>query len=357
MHRSRPRRGAAGPTGSAVATRRLALAAVLAGVAVLAGSALPAAARTLALEWSHSGVDSAGNPARFRIHIGSAARDYDTRVDIGALTPSGGRYRYDLEVASADPVYVAIQAQSVAASSGLSPDRRYGSELPPALDPDRSSASHPDLLLAPSPDSLLWYDTAPDNSLDRDDSLFEADATADALFTTSSAINIQSHLLAPGSAQWMSYEFRGRMLMTDPRAGIGVTVASDYPYSDAYYRLRAFDGSSFHFSPHPAGAPCESDDTGVIPTANVWHHFRVQFENSGVASIVRARVWRDGESEPGDWTVNCRDGRATRRVSGTAGVWAMGTGAKYWADLSVIALEPLEAPAPPNPPFLLPPGL
>ena len=61
---------------------------------------------------------------------------------------------------------------------------------------------------------------------------------------------------------------------TDTRqvSGIGVTLYSDYPNSDAYYRLRQYGDRSFHIAPHPDGTIfCLGDrDTGVRPRVNHW---------------------------------------------------------------------------------------
>ncbi len=127
------------------------------------------------------------------------------------------------------------------------------------------------------------------------------------------------------------------MLITDPGAGIGVTVHSKYTMADAYYRLRHWGSSEFAMEPHPAGTPvsCDSISSGVVPQANQWYRFRFEVTPNQTSTSLRAKVWRDGTSEPSSWQVRCEDGLSDRLRSGTVGLWSMGPGSKYWDDLEV----------------------
>jgi hypothetical protein len=193
-----------------------------------------------------------------------------------------------------------------------------------------------------------WFDTGAGNSMMQDDSLFRVvDLSGNRVFgTTSTLTNIHSHYVGTGSSDWSAYEFRGRMLITDPDAGIGVTVHSQYPRTDTYYRIRREPSSNtsqrdFHMAPHPDGTPihCESRRTGIVPKVNQWYRFRFQVVPAQSSTSIRAKVWQAGTAEPATWQVRCEDRLADRPGAGTVGVWSMTAGRKYWDDLAVVSLS------------------
>ncbi|MCB9866871.1 MAG: hypothetical protein H6816_09600 [Phycisphaerales bacterium] len=187
-----------------------------------------------------------------------------------------------------------------------------------------------------------WFDTDTDNSLQPADSLFRLMCLdgRPAFGTVSTAPNIHSHFVGPGAAAWSGYTYTGRMRLTDPAGGVGVTFYSDYPNSDHYYRLRSWVGqAAFHIAPHGAEVVLSGDtDSGVVPSRNVWYAFRIEVRNAPTETVIRANVWHDGAPEPAGWQIECADTRPNRYTSGTIGVWAMGPGAKYWDGLQAVAL-------------------
>ena len=188
-----------------------------------------------------------------------------------------------------------------------------------------------------------WLDTAAKNSMKEDDSLFKIfDLGGEKAFgTTSTRTNIHSHYFGTDTVTDSGYEYTGRMMMTASTGGIGVTFFSQYPDKDAYYRLRRYSNKSFHIAPHPDGTIISGDtDTGVVPAPNKWYRFRVQVEDTGGRTDIRAKVWPDGTSEPVAWQVNAYDDSATRLTEGTIGVWSYSSGSKYWDDLAVGPVSP-----------------
>lgn len=196
---------------------------------------------------------------------------------------------------------------------------------------------------APGSDPIDWFDTAAFDSMSQDDSLFSVLTTPggnQALGTTSTDVNIHSHFLGADPQDLYSYELSGRLMIDDARGGIGVTVYSDYPNSDSYYRLRRSSGNSFHLAPHPdAPTSClGTTDTGVTPAAGTWYEFRFQaVDDANGGTRLRAKVWAEGAGEP-SWQIDCVDSAAGFYDSGVPGVWSMGPGAKYWDDLDLIPL-------------------
>jgi hypothetical protein len=183
-----------------------------------------------------------------------------------------------------------------------------------------------------------WIDTAPDNSMSEDESLFEVyepDGER-VLGTESTAVNIHSHYVDPSwSAEWPLYEYRGRMMKDDPDGGIGVTFLSDYPHRDAYYRLRSYNHGPFYVHPHESPITGGDINTGVAPVPGAWYRFRVAVERTEAQTTIRAKVWAEAEEEPSAWQAVCFDASPTRFTQGTVGVWGMGAGNKYWDDLVV----------------------
>ena len=129
----------------------------------------------------------------------------------------------------------------------------------------------------------------------------------------------------------------GRLRLDNVRGGIGINVLSDFPNTNAYYRLRRYSGfRQLHLSSHgTVFLTCDVPDTGVDPTPNVWHRFKIEVEDTGVATLSRAKVWVDGTPEPAAFQQNCSDASATRLTSGTIGMWAMSSGTKVIDDLVV----------------------
>ena len=186
-------------------------------------------------------------------------------------------------------------------------------------------------------DPLDWFDTGANNSMTEDDSLFKVfDSSGEKVFGTESTLaNIHSHYIGASFGASAGFEFGGWMMMTDPAGGVGVTFLSQYPVSDAYYRLRCNGGNAFHLAPH--GTVVGGDvDTGVVPAPDVWYRFTVRVDNTGVRTEIRAKMWAEAGDEPLDWQINAHDDSVTRLTTGFIGLWGYSSGSKYWDDLAVV---------------------
>jgi uncharacterized repeat protein (TIGR02543 family) len=201
---------------------------------------------------------------------------------------------------------------------------------------------------APGTSPVDWLDTGAESSLEEDGSLFGVMDLGEQVFGTLSTLDsIHSHYLGAGSGAFSSYEFTGRMKMTASDGGIGVTFLSQYPQANAYYRLRSYGSGSFHLSPHGTTITGGTTDTGVVPVPDDWYLFRVWVEDARARTEIRAKVWAEGDPEPGDWQVDCYDASSTRLAVGTVGVWGNESGGKYWDDLVVNLLPPEPDESPP----------
>ena len=191
-----------------------------------------------------------------------------------------------------------------------------------------------------------WYDTAAQNSMAQNDSLFQVYETGDgqALGTVSTLSNIHSHYMDEGSETWSGYRYSGRMMMTAAAGGVGVTFYSRYADQDVYYRLRRHDSTSFHLAPHPHNAvKLEGDlETGVTPRPEMWHWFLIEVEDTGTRTEIRAKVWPQGTDEPEAWQIQARHSGSGRLAEGRIGLWSHSLGSKYWDD---IVVEPIGWPS------------
>ncbi len=329
------------------------------GIFLLA-SAAPASARVETLRWSHS---TAADVDGFRVHYGSASRSYTTTITVGKPTPVDGVYSYNLSVPDDATVYVATTAYGDGfLESDYSNEKLFaGSETEPEPEPPPTPTpgaqwSQDFESSATGTAVPAWRDTGANSSLSEDDSLFAvSDLAGNRVFSTSSgSSNVHSHYAGTGSEDWFHYELRGRMRKSSLEGGIGVTVYSQFPQADIYYRLRTFNGGAFEMSPHPNGAAvsCDPATTGVLPQANTWYRFRLRVAPLAGANSIQAKAWPDGTSEPAPWQITCTDARSNRPTGGTIGVYHSGPGTSQWDDFAVI---PLGAPTqPPPPPVLLP---
>ena len=78
------------------------------GVAIaLLIAASAAQARTELLRWQHPDPSAV---AGFKVYVGSATGSYQTTLDVGKPTASGGVYSYSLQVPDANSVFVVVSA-------------------------------------------------------------------------------------------------------------------------------------------------------------------------------------------------------------------------------------------------------
>lgn len=375
-------------TSMLIPVRWSAVAAALWTGAFLLGSAAPANARVETLRWSHS---DPVNVDGFRVHYGTASRSYTTTLDLGKPTPINGVYSYDLSVPDTATVYVATTAYGAGfLESDYSGERQLaGPEPEPEPDPEPEPEPEPEPdpdpepppptpppttpPTAPTPGAQwsqdfessatgtavpAWRDTGANNSFNEDDSIFSVTDVAGnrVLSTSSTSSNIHSHYTGTGSSEWSHYELRGRMQVSAATGGIGVTVYSQFPTEDKYYRLRRYHGAlAFELVGHATDTVCTPVSTGVAPQAGQWIRFRLEVAPTAAGNSIRAKTWPESASEPLGWQASCVDAGADRPTAGTIGVWAMGPGSKYWDNLEVIPLADKPVPlAPPPPPVLRP---
>ncbi|MDH3785954.1 MAG: hypothetical protein OEV00_11585, partial [Acidobacteriota bacterium] len=201
-----------------------------------------------------------------------------------------------------------------------------------------------DFNTVPGDEPADWFDSGAGNVLTLDDNFDVQNVGGElALGTTSALVNIHSHYITAESANWADYTLSTRGLVTSSNAGWGVTVLSDFPNSDTYYRLRM--GSfrrTLHLSPHGTFPDCGGNDvgdTGFEPVVGEWFRVKVQVEDDGANTFIRAKAWPDdGTAEPANWQTECIDSDpSTRRTRGTVGLWSMSSGGHYWDDVQVVS--------------------
>ena len=196
-----------------------------------------------------------------------------------------------------------------------------------------------------------WVDTGASFSLDRSEAFQVFGDKTEGFGTTTTAEHIHSHYI--GGITWSNYALTGRMRVSDAKAGIGVTILSGYPQMQQYYRLRAWDNLPFELAVRTPANPNMTDNRpiGTLPlvkgtvgtslqlTANVWFRFRLEVEDTGNATLIRAKIWQDETDEPTEFQINAIDDNLDRLTQGTIGIWTAGAGTKQVADLQVRSLK------------------
>ena len=79
-------------------------------------------------------------------------------------------------------------------------------------------------------------------------------------------------------------------------------------------------------------------DTGVYSSPNVWYWFKIQVEDTGSRTEIKAKVWPENSTEPTAWQADCYDSKSSRLTSGAIGVWGYDRGRKYWDDTAIVSL-------------------
>jgi hypothetical protein len=311
-------------------------------------------ARTETIRWTHP---DAARVTAFQIRIGSASGNYTSTVNAGKPTPSGGVYSTTVTVADGATAYAVIQATNATQQSVNSNERVLRPPTTPPPPPPPPPPGEGALIgagVGVNGEPAGWVDTRPRSQLTTDANLFKVMSLSGNLVygTTSTSADIHSHFATDVSEDWTAYELRGRMRISHADGGIGVTVMSQYPDEDAYYRLRRSQGAStaaFHMSPHPQGRmiACTSGKTSVVPLPNLWYRFRMQAIAESGRTVVRSKAWADGAPEPAAWQIDCADTNGDRLRAGVPGVWSMGPGAKYWDDLEIVDVDGSAPPPPP----------
>ncbi len=310
-------------------------------------------------------VDGTGNiPDGVLVYIGTSADNLTQEIDLG-FVPLGERDARWVDVTLDDQLdhYVAVATYIDSTSGQLISEPSSPHHFPavvPAPEPGTDSyfEDFESYALGSSPTD--WLATGPSNSLVEDSSIFSIMQLADGnrvYGTTSKQTNIHSHHITDGSASWQNYEFGGSFAVSESNANIGITLYSDYPNSDTYYRLRSYKGTSFKLNSHGSSyLKCEGiTDTGVPLEGNRWYHFRFRASNEASGTHLQAKVWGHDSVEPGAWQVDCMESQAILSA-GQVGLWTMGSGEKVWDDLYLVSTEasPLPLPQPEPEPQPLP---
>ena len=333
---------------------------------LLLAFAAPASARIEVVSWSHVEPCSVES---FELRYGDSPGALDTVVDVGRPRQAGGHFSYELEIPDNEPTWVCVAAVRGDETSDCS----TAIELEASLEDETRSEPAPDEVqrswcedFSAGALSSGWVST--DAGLEvAEPGLFRVDRVQDldtTLVTTQPRDGAHSHFVSADDrgvwgAQWSAYEFSGQMLFGNLAGGVGVTLYSRYPSATAYYRLgREPYGTAFRVDRDRSGPgfKCEPATLPIAPSAQQWYAFRIQADDEGDLTAIRAKVWPADRREPDGFQVICED-RMDRPLSGAIGVWAAGAGAKAWDSLHVSALSATSAderPGRPGKPELVP---
>ena len=186
----------------------------------------------------------------------------------------------------------------------------------------------------------LWFDTYNNNG----NPLFPAnnafgiieDSYGDLVHSSfSDSEDIHNHFIAPFDSGTVC-SFSGAMEMPEANTQIGVTVASGYPNTDRYYGLiRDTINNAFHLiSRDPASSLSGVLDTALTPLAGQSYQFKIQWEDLGASTQIKAKVWKSNQTEPVDWLISAVDDNPNRYFSCRVGLWSSGSVGSRWNQLS-----------------------
>ncbi|MCX6674441.1 MAG: neuraminidase-like domain-containing protein [Methanothrix sp.] len=208
-------------------------------------------------------------------------------------------------------------------------------------------------------DPLNWRDTKANSSNAEDNSLFKTYALQGRTVfgTRSQANNIHTHYVGGGARDWKNYIFAGCLRIGDPSdtrfGSIGVTLLSQYfsgqSNHNRYYKLINSSNLGFVLLTASNAPLLGAFISNLIPQANTWYRFLIVVEDTGSRTNVRAKIWPESGTEPTNYQINAYDAAGTRLISGTVGFLTMGSGSKYFKDLSVFTRQhPLDSTIPEN---------
>ncbi len=195
-----------------------------------------------------------------------------------------------------------------------------------------------------------WRDTQEDFSLEEDDALFKIRSLEDDLVfrTSQQKDNIHSHYDVTGAKGWKNYIYQARLRFNNVGSGIGLTFLSQYgPESEFRYYFIGREGSGSRFtlqaSPNLGTNFGGTIDSGVVGQINEWYHLRIEVEDTGTQTNVRAKIWKDadGIDMPDDYQIDAFDTGPDRLISGTVGLRTSKRGTKYFNDISVVGIGAL----------------
>src|SRR5438876_12088151 len=75
------------------------------------------------------------------------------------------------------------------------------------------------------------------------------------------------------------------------------------------------------------------------PVPGNWYRFRIDVQEAGARTTIKARLWQDGAAEPADFQIDAYDDTDRRLHSGTVGVWTVGSGTRLVDSLAVTHVD------------------
>ncbi|MEO8035204.1 MAG: Ig-like domain-containing protein, partial [Acidobacteriota bacterium] len=137
------------------------------------------------------------------------------------------------------------------------------------------------------------------------------------------------------------FEVQGLLLELSPAGRMGLVVLSGYPDKDRYYLIgeqkNAQGAAALKLTAYGAGAPTGTLQSSVLITRGKWYRFRVSVDDVSSKTLIRARFWLDGSSEPSTWQIDAADASTARLKTGHFGIWAGGRGDSDGEDSRTVA--------------------
>ncbi len=184
-----------------------------------------------------------------------------------------------------------------------------------------------------------WFDSSPGNPGNEAPGQFKVWSDpivgGNRAFGHKGASESYSHYRARTFAAADGFRFEGRLMRTKSKAHLGVTFLSDFPLRDEHYRLALTnDNGTVRLEGRGSGSAGGDTESGVSIDLKSWYRFVVEVTQVGAVQKIRAKIWKQSQSEPSAWQIDAFDDSG-ERPSGWIGVWAEGSGEKLWDDLNL----------------------
>jgi hypothetical protein len=122
------------------------------------------------------------------------------------------------------------------------------------------------------------------------------------------------------------FEYRGRFLRNSANGRLGLSFFSSMPETLAAYviglKQEPFGAMTMQLFAAGGGVLTGTRDSHFTPEANRWYDFRIDADDNGFVTIIRARFRAHGTAEPPVFSIDAVGTAPSHLTGGRIGVWA-----------------------------------
>lgn len=126
-----------------------------------------------------------------------------------------------------------------------------------------------------------------------------------------------------------NYTITSKLRITEDlgNRGAGIAFYSELLGDNLYYIASVADAGQFRLLFEgdtfldPGLGNCTDSLSGVTPAVGSWYNIKAEITSLEASAKINAKVWEDGDSEPGNWQISCLDDVSGWYTSGTFGFY------------------------------------